>query len=87
MFQKKMPAPLFGISPGLSIIPAKTNLSRGHNNNMIVGLKRHRRRSRRPRRSHLVGRSKVGGRARKRKHRRRRHRTIHQIPTHPSLFT
>lgn len=76
-----MPAPLFGISPGLSIIPTGAKSLRGHN---MVGLKRHRRR--RPRRSrHIVGRSKVGGRARKRRHRRRHRKT--QIPTHPGLFT
>lgn len=80
-----MPAPLFGILPGLSIIPTERNET-SRDSNMFVGLKRHRRRSRRPRRSHLVGRAKVGGRARRRGHRRRRRRKI-QIPSHPALFT
>jgi hypothetical protein len=73
----RMPAPQFGISPGLSILPAKYF----HNMAYIRGRKR-------KRTSHRVGMNKVGGRRRRQIHkqrRRRRRRKIHQIPVHPLL--
>lgn len=79
-----MPPPLFGISPGLSVLPTHS-VSKKRPRNMAI---KHRRHHTRKSRSHLIGRSKSGGRARKRKHRRRRHRKTRSIlPSHPSLFT
>lgn len=79
-----MPPPLFGITPGLTIL--KTNLTKNSAGKMAI--KHRRRHSRRSIKHHTLGRSKTGGRARKRSHRRRRRRRRQpQIPTHPALFT
>jgi hypothetical protein len=79
----RMPPPFFGISPGLTILSASQKLKKRGGNMSIKYRKRHSRKSR----SHSIARSKVGGRARRRKHRRRRHRKTHTIPSHPGLFT
>jgi hypothetical protein len=76
-----MPAPQFGITPGLKILPSHNSLH--SQNNMLIGRKR--------KRSRHLGVSKKSGTGRRRRHsfkrRRRRRKRKHQIPVHPALFT